>query len=190
MNTNDKPTAATNDESLHSIIEGILGGLREKELHIAVSEDKAITAGSLNGRTVSFRIQGQTNGAATGTHAMHCEPGGEHELRSTATKGTLFLTFSYLRENDLQAAFAPDLSIGNRYHPARLAKRIGKPVPAIFDVVALALHQDYFRVATDEDRLPPEVTDCRLLFARGNWHPQVANLTQGVVADLKWVPAE
>jgi hypothetical protein len=168
MNTNDKPTAATNDESLHSIIEGILGGLREKELNVTLNEAKPITAGTLNGGTVSFRIQGLND----------------------ASNGTVFLTFSYLRENDLRAAFAPDLSIGNRYHPARLAKRIGKPVPAIFDVVALALHQDYFRVATDEDRLPPEVTDCRLLFARGNWHPQVANLTQGVVADLKWVPAE
>lgn len=167
MNTNDKPAAATGDDSLDGLIEGILGGLREKDLNIALSEDKAITAGTLNGRSVTFRIQG---------------------LNSAAT-GTVFLTFSYLRENDLQAAFAPNLSIGNRYHPARLAKRIGKPVPDIFDVVALALHQDYFRVATDEDRLPPEVTDCRLLFARGDWHPQVENLTQGVVADLKWVPA-
>ncbi|MCC7531691.1 MAG: hypothetical protein IT342_24520 [Candidatus Melainabacteria bacterium] len=189
MNTNDKPTTAAEDGSLHSIIEGILGGLREKELHVTLSEDKAITAGTLNGRTVSFRIQGLTNGAAKEAHAVRFEPDGEHEVRSTPT-GTVFLTFSYLRENDLQAAFAPDLSIGNRYHPARLAKRIGKPVPDIFDAVALALHQDYFRVATDEDRLPAEVTDCRLLFARGNWHPQVANLTEGVVADLKWVPAE
>ena len=168
MNTNDKPASAANDVSLEGIIQGILGGLREKELHIALNEDKAIMAGTLNGRTVSFRIQGLTNGAES---------------------GTVFLTFSYLRENDLQAAVAPDLSIGNRYHPARLAKRIGQPVPELFDLVALALQQDYFRVATDEDRLPAEVTDCRLLFARGNWHPQVANLTQGVVADLKWVPA-
>ncbi len=167
MNTNDKPTAA-NSDSLESIIEGVLSGLREKELNITLSEVKPITAGTLNGRTVAFRIQGLTN---------------------AAFPGTVFLTFSYLRENDLQAAVAPDLSIGNRYHPARLAKRIGQPVPELFDLVALALQQDYFRVATDEDRLPAEVTDCRLLFARGNWHPQVANLSQGLVADLKWVPA-
>lgn len=186
MNTNDKPTAAANDDSLESIIEGVLSGLREKELHVSLSEVKPITAGTLNGRTVSFRIQGLNS--ATGTHAVRSESGGEHDVRNTKN-GTVFLTFSYLRENDLQAAVAPDLSIGNRYHPARLAKRIGQPVPELFDLVALALQQDYFRVATDEDRLPAEVTDCRLLFARGNWHPQVANLSQGLVADLKWVPA-
>lgn len=186
MNTNDKPSAATSGDSLESIIEGVLSGLREKDLNITLSEVKPVTAGTLNGRTVSFRIQGLNS--ATGTHAVHSEPGGEHDLRNTKN-GTVFLTFSYLRENDLQAALAPDLSIGNRYHPARLAKRIGQPVPEIFDLVALALQQGYFRVATDEDRLPADVTDCRLLFARGNWHPQVANLSQGLVADLKWVPA-
>ena len=168
MNPNDTPTADGNDGSLESLITAINKGLLEKGLHIALSEEKPITAGTLNGRTVSFRI---------------------HQLTNSDQQGTVFLTFSYLRENDLQAAFAPDLSIGNRYHPARLAKRTSMPVPTVFDTVALALHQHYFRVATDEDRLPAEVTECRLLFARGNWHPQVANLTQGVVADLKWVPA-
>ncbi len=167
MNTNDKPTAANNEDCLESIIEGVLSGLREKELNITLSEVKPITSGTLNGRTVAFRIQGL----------------------NSAFPGTVFLSFSYLRENDLQAAVAPDLSIGNRYHPARLAKRIGQPVPEIFDLAASALQQNYFRVATDEERLPAEVTDCRLLFARGGWHPQVANLSQGLVADLKWVLA-
>jgi hypothetical protein len=170
MNTNETPSAAAGEARLESVVEGILSGLREQDLSVVAVEDKAISAGSLSGRSVCFRIGGMT--------ADSVAPGG----------GTVFLTFSYLRENDLGAALAPDLSIGNRYHPARLAKRIGAPVPKIFDLTALALQQNYFRVVTDEDRLPPEVTDCRLLFARGNWHAQVQNLTQSVVADLKWVP--
>lgn len=177
MNTNEKPTADASDERLNSIIEGILSGLREQDLNVVLSEQKAITAGTLQGRSVVFRIQGLT---------AQDSGSGTHEERP-ADNGTVFLTFSYLRENDLQAALAPDLSVGNRYHPARLAKRISAPVPKIFDTTALALQQNYFRVVTDEDRLPAEVTDCRLLFARGNWHPQVANLSQSVVADLKWV---
>lgn len=168
MNTNDKPAAAGPDDRLRGIIGSILEGLSEQDLSIRLHEEKLVTTGNLNGRTATFRIEGLTS---------------ENE------PGTLFLTFSYLRENDLQAALNPDLSVGNRYHPARLAKRIGKPVPKIFDVTALALQQDYFRVVTDEDRLPAEVTECRLLFSRGNWHPQVENLSQGLVADLKWVPA-
>lgn len=204
MNTNDKPAAPTertqcapgqgntkcdpkSDETLQGIVLPILDGLRDQDLNIRICEDKAVTAGTLNGRAVSFRIERLTADSTGGMHAVHSEPGGTGEDRST--QGTLFLTFSYLRENDLQAAINPDLSIGNRYHPARLAKRIGSPVPTIFDLTALALQANYFRVVTDEDRLPAEVTDCRLLFARGNWHPQVANLTQGLVADLKWVPA-
>lgn len=170
MNTNETPSTAAGETRLESVIEGILSGLREQDLSVVAVEDKAISAGSLAGRSVCFRIGGPTaDSFAYGD-------------------GTVFLTFSYLRENDLAAAAAPDLSIGNRYHPARLAKRIGAPVPKIFDLTALALQQNYFRVVTDEDRLPPEVTDCRLLFARGNWHTQVQNLTQAVVADLKWVP--
>lgn len=168
MNTNDKPAATGPDERLRSIIGSILEGLSEQDLTIRLAEEKVVTTGTLNGRTATFRIEG---------------------LNSENEQGTLFLTFSYLRENDLQAALNPDLSVGNRYHPARLAKRIGKPVPKVFDVTALALQQDYFRVVTDEDRLPADVTDCRLLFSRGNWHPQVENLSQGLVADLKWVPA-
>lgn len=168
MNTNDKPAATGPDERLRSIIGSILEGLSQQDLTIRLAEEKVVTTGTLNGRTATFRIEG---------------------LNSENEQGTLFLTFSYLRENDLQAALNPDLSVGNRYHPARLAKRIGKPVPKVFDVTALALQQDYFRVVTDEDRLPADVTDCRLLFSRGNWHPQVENLSQGLVADLKWVPA-
>lgn len=186
MNTNDKPATASADEAFHSIVDSILAGLREKDLNVRLVEDKAVTVGTLNGRTVSFRIEGLTS-AENGMHAVHSEPGGT-VTRSTRN-GTVFLTFSYHRENDLLAALKPDLSIGNRYHPARLAKRTGSPVPQIFDLTALALQQDYFRVVTDEDRLPAEVTDCRLLFARGNWHPQVANLTESLIADLKWVPA-
>lgn len=168
MNTNDKPAATGPDERLRSIIGSILEGLSQQDLTIRLAEEKVVTTGTLNGRTATFRIEG---------------------LNSENEQGALFLTFSYLRENDLQAALNPDLSVGNRYHPARLAKRIGKPVPKVFDVTALALQQDYFRVVTDEDRLPADVTDCRLLFSRGNWHPQVENLSQGLVADLKWVPA-
>jgi hypothetical protein len=170
MNTNDKPAASGPDARLRAIIGPILEGLADQELNIRLEEEKVVTTGSLNGRCATFRVEGLSSD-------NNSEP------------GTLFLSFSYLRENDLQAAIDPDLSIGNRYHPARLAKRIGKPVPQIFDRVALALQQDYFRVVTDEDRLPAEVTDCRLLFSRGGWHPQVENLTQGLVADLKWVPA-
>lgn len=170
MNTNDKPAASGPDARLRAIIGPILEGLADQELNIRLEEEKVVTTGSLNGRCATFRVEGLTSD-------------------NNSEQGTLFLSFSYLRENDLQAAIDPDLSIGNRYHPARLAKRIGKPVPQIFDRVALALQQDYFRVVTDEDRLPAEVTDCRLLFSRGGWHPQVENLTQGLVADLKWVPA-
>lgn len=170
MNTNDKPSATGPDERLRGIIGPILEGLAAQDLNIRLTEEKVVTTGSLNGRTATFRIEGLTSD-------NNSEP------------GTLFLSFSYLRENDLQAAINPDLSIGNRYHPARLAKRIGKPVPKIFDLTALALQQDYFRVVTDEDRLPADVTECRLLFSRGSWHPQVENLSQGLVADLKWVPA-
>ncbi len=173
MNTNDEPQKGSTDNSgrsLESVVLSILDGLREQDLTIVLIEDKPVKAGTLNGRQAEFRIQGLTT-------------------QDSALDGTVFLTFSYLRENDLDAAFAPDLSIGNRYHPARLAKRIGKPVPTIFDRTASALQQHYFRVVTDEDRLPAEVTDCRLLFARGNWHAQVANLSQSVVADLKWIPA-
>ncbi len=187
MNTNDKPAATGPDERLRGIIGSILEGLSEQDLSIRLEEEKVVTTGTLNGRTATFRIEGLTSGN-NGPHAVRSEPDGLVEDQS-AQSGTLFLTFSYLRENDLQAALNPDLSVGNRYHPARLAKRIGKPVPKIFDVTALALQQDYFRVVTDEDRLPAEVTECRLLFSRGNWHPQVENLSQGLVADLKWVPA-
>lgn len=104
--------------------------------------------------------------------------------------GTLVVTFSYFKESELQAAQEPELSVGNRYHPARLARRIGFPVPPAFDAAARGLQADYFRVATDEEHLPASVTDCRLLFVRGNWHPQVDNLTQGVIVDLKWTPSE
>lgn len=173
MNTNETPSNGAADTRLESVLDGILSSLREQDLSVVAVEDKAISAGTLTGRSVGFRIGGMTADFLSG------ETG----------RGTVFLTFSYLRENDLDAAMAPDLSIGNRYHPARLAKRIGAPVPKIFDLAALALQQNYFRVVTDEDRLPPEVTDCRLLFARGNWHTQVQNLTQSVVADLKWVAA-
>lgn len=169
MNTNETPSAAAGDTRLESVVEGILSGLREQDLSVVAVEDKAISAGTLSGRSVCFRVGGLT--------------------ADSVENGSVFLTFSYLRENDLSAAAAPDLSIGNRYHPARLAKRTGAPVPKIFDLTALALQQNYFRVVTDEDRLPPEVTDCRLLFARGHWHTQVQNLTQAVVADLKWVAA-
>lgn len=189
MNTNEKPSTTGPDERLRGIIGPILEGLAEQDLNIRLVEEKVVTTGTLNGRTATFRIEGLTSDSNQGgTHAVRSETGGMVEEHSTQ-KGTLFLSFSYLRENDLQAALNPDLSIGNRYHPARLAKRIGKPVPKIFDLTALALQQDYFRVVTDEDRLPAEVTDCRLLFSRGGWHPQVDNLSQGLVADLKWVPA-
>jgi len=171
MNTNETPNAAAPDARFVSVVEGILSGLREQDLSVVIVEDKAVTAGTLGGRSATFRIEGLAANSVD------------------FPDGKVLLTFSYLRENDLAAAMAPDLSIGNRYHAARLAKRIGAPVPKIFDLAAQALQQDYFRVVTDEDRLPPEVTDCRLLFARGNWHTQVQNLTQAVVADLKWVPA-
>ncbi|HEY9785930.1 MAG TPA: hypothetical protein V6D17_11045 [Candidatus Obscuribacterales bacterium] len=119
---------------------------------------------------------------------------GEHKghavtLEYASAAGRATVTFSYLKDSELAAALNPDLTIGDRYHPARLARRTGYPIPAAFDAAARALQGHYFRVGTDLERLPETVTDCRLLFVRGNWHPQVANLTQGLIADLKWEPA-
>lgn len=125
-----------------------------------------------------------------------CEPlsCGEHGgfkavLSYLSDAGTAVVTLSYLKESELQAACAPDLSIGDRYQPARLARRIGYQVPGAFDAACRALQGSFFKNGTDEERLPASVTDCRLLFVRGNWHPQVNDLVQGVLADVRWTPA-
>ncbi|MBC7999189.1 MAG: hypothetical protein IAF58_14665 [Leptolyngbya sp.] len=172
MNTQDKPAneTSTGKASFERIVSEIVSSLTADDLTVFLTGEKTIKVGTLNGETVSFCIQGASPALSCHGHAV--------------------LTFSYGRETDIQAALAPDLSIGNRYHPARLAKRTGEPVPTEFNLAASALQQSYFRVVTDEENLPAEVVDCRLLFARGNWHPGVHSLTQGIVADLKWVPAE
>jgi len=171
MNTQDKPAieATPAKASFERIVSEIVSLLTADDLTVFLTREKTSKVDTLAGETVSFKVQGASPALSRHGHAV--------------------LTFSYGRETDIQAALAPDLSIGNRYHPARLAKRTGEPVPKEFDQVALALQQSYFRVATDEENLPDDVVDCRLLFVRGNWHPGVRNLTQGIVADLKWVPA-
>lgn len=192
MNTNDTPSSAPADQRFETLVASILGGLREQDLRIFLCEQKPVTVGTLKGHTVSFRIEGlerREGGNQRDSRYLEIPVDAIPLPSETPESGVVYLSFSYLREHDLLAAFEPNLSIGNRYRPAGLAKRTGKPVPPVFDKVAQALQHNYFRVATDEDRLPAEVTECRLLFARGNWHPQVDNLTQGVVADLKWVPA-
>jgi len=98
-------------------------------------------------------------------------------------QGVTTVTFSYLKETELQAAQAPDLSIGARYNPARHARHSGQPTPAVFDAVCRALQRNYFRVGAEYETNEDQE---RSLMVRGNWHPQAVDLVQGVLADIRY----
>lgn len=102
----------------------------------------------------------------------------------TSRDGTLRAKFGYLKPEELAAAEKPDLSIGIRYNPAACAKRFQQPMPAALDCAARALQHNYFRVGAEYEPKPEEL---RMLFVRGNWHPQVNDMTQGVLVDVRWI---
>ncbi len=115
---------------------------------------------------------------------LHRRFGHEVVVEHTTSRGTLRAKFGYLKPEELAAAQSPDLSIGIRYNPAACAKRFGRPLPDALDCAAKALQFNYFRVGAEYDPKPDEL---RMLFVRGNWHPQVDDMTQGVLVDLRWI---
>lgn len=115
-------------------------------------------------------------------------PGFKVILQRQGDGGVLRVKFGYLKETELQAAHEPDISIGARYNSATLARHAGIPVPTPLEKVCQALQHHYYRVGCD--RYPSEGGKIRVLMVRGNWHPQVRDLTQGVLVDVTWQPTD
>lgn len=115
-------------------------------------------------------------------------PGFRVILQHQDGDGVVRIKFGYLKDTELEAAQNPDISIGGRYNSALLARHAGIPVPAPLEKVCQALQHNYYRVGCD--KYPSEGGKLRVLMVRGNWHPQVVELTQGVLVDVTWQPRD
>lgn len=119
-----------------------------------------------------------------GEFVLHRKFGHEVVVECHRPEGTLRAKFGYLKPEELAASQRPDLSIGIRYNPADCARRFRKPMPAALHCAAAALAFNYFRVGAE---YAPQPEELRMLFVRGNWHPQVNDMTQGVLVDVRWI---
>lgn len=114
-------------------------------------------------------------------------PGYRVVLYQVEDAGVLRIKLGYITERELEAARKPDISICKSYDRLALLQSAGiRKVPCLLETAIHVMQDESFRMACDQ--YGQDDGRLRVLMVRGNWHPQVADMVQGVLADVTWEP--